>query len=94
MSARCQQRDAGQPDAARAVRPPTSTPARSTPAALLPAFHGHPLQIKITRARKVYHLGEGIGSVMVLGLADTGRKADAGAGVIYDDCYQEGMSLG
>lgn len=51
-------------------------------------------QIKITQPGEIYRLGKGIGAVKVLGLADTGRKVDAAAGVIYDDCYQEGGCSG
>lgn len=54
----------------------------------------HVLQIKITQPGQIYRLGKGIGAVKVIGLADTGRKADATAGVIYDDCYQEGACSG
>ncbi|PRW51084.1 phospholipase carboxylesterase [Chlorella sorokiniana] len=51
--------------------------------------HHRTRMIKITQPGQIYRLGKGIGAVKVLGLADTGRKADAASGVIYDNCYQE-----
>jgi len=52
------------------------------------------LQIKITQPGLIYRLGKGIGAIKVLGLADTGKKADGGAGIIYDNCYLEGGCCG
>ncbi|KAI7836444.1 hypothetical protein COHA_009661 [Chlorella ohadii] len=46
-------------------------------------------KIKITQPGLIYRLGKGIGAIKVLGLADTGKKADGGAGIIYDNCYLE-----
>lgn len=52
------------------------------------------LQIRITQPGLIYRLGKGIGAIKVLGLADTGKKADVGAGVIYNNCYLEGAFWG